>query len=114
MKKTWWKPVIMFFFIGLIICLNTTQSFAGENEKLVNAWNAFIVEYRLILAYFSGFGVLTSILIFIYHMIQLGNLSSNPVKRKEAMGNIMISLICTSLLGGLAIITTLFYEILLV
>ncbi|WPS85461.1 hypothetical protein SMD22_02180 (plasmid) [Brevibacillus halotolerans] len=103
----------MCFIVGLIISLNTMESFAADNEKLVNAWNAFILEYRFVLAGFSAIGVLTSILIFIYHMLQLGNLSSHPIKRRESMGNILISLVCTALLGGLGLLTTLFYEVLL-
>lgn len=113
MKKTIWKTTGFLMLISVMIVLNSTEAFASNGEKLINAWNAFILEYRIVLAYFTGIGALTSVLIFIYHMVQLANLSAHPIKRRESMMNILVSLICTSLLGGLGIITGLFYQILL-
>lgn len=79
--------------------------------KAHDAFAAFFDEYRIVIGYVTAFGTLTSLLIFIFHMINLANLSSHPIKRRQAMMNIVISLICTALLGGLTTISFLFYSI---
>ncbi|ADO59519.1 hypothetical protein [Paenibacillus polymyxa] len=114
MKKNVFKGVMFTLFVGLLLLSNSTEVYAADKETLINAWNAFILEYRIIMAWIAGMGALTSVLIFIFHMVQLGNLSSHPIKRREAMMNLMISMICTALLGGLGVITGLFYQIMLI
>ena len=113
MKKYVFKTAMAAFFVSLLVVFNSTEAYAADKETLRNAWNAFILEYRIIMAWIAGIGALTSVLIFIFHMVQLGNLSSHPIKRREAMMNLMISMICTALLGGLGVITGLFYQIML-
>lgn len=100
-------PMILIFSL-LFISLNLEVASADEFS---DAWEAFMVEYRIILAGFAGVGAVTSILVFIYHFIKLGTMPSHPILRREVMSNMLISGICTALLGGITLILTLFYGI---
>jgi len=94
----------------LFVCfINMDISFAKPSFN--EAWNAFMKEYRIVLASISGLGALTSILVFIIHFIKFGANADNPYQRREAIVNMLISAICTALLGGVTLILTLFYSI---
>lgn len=80
----------------------------GAFEK---AWGVLLEEYRIILAYIAGFGALTSILTFIIHFIRLGAVGDNPQERRKVVHGMLISAICTALLGGITLILTLLYSI---
>ena len=82
-----------------------------DNTKLVSAWKGFLDEYRIILAGISGIGALTAVLVFIFHMVQLGTMPSHPIKRRQVLGGLVTSGIATALLGGITTVLTLFYSI---
>lgn len=108
-----WKWISMFMItVGAYVYTTIGASaYDRDMSKLKTAFTAFFDEYRMIIGYITAIGLLTSILVFIYHMIQLANMASHPVLRRKTMTNIMISLICTALLGGMTVINFLFYEI---
>lgn len=110
-KSAVMKCLVMVVLLAMVYFLNTVEVFAYGEKSIKEAWESFFDEYRVIMGYITAFGTLTSILVFIFHMIQLANLSTHPIKRRQAMGNIMISLICTALLGSLTVINLLLYEI---
>ncbi|MDF2879482.1 MAG: hypothetical protein K0R54_39 [Clostridiaceae bacterium] len=106
-------------FIRLIILIITftlmltTIAFANGRvyPKLPEAWRELMVERRYIIAGISAFGALTSVLVFIYHMIQLASMPSHPIMRRRTITGILTSLICTALLGGVTLVSTLLFEI---
>lgn len=110
-KSVMMKCVVMVVLFVMVYFLNTVEVFAYGDKSIGDAWNDFFEEYRTIMGVITAIGTLTSMLIFIFHMIQLANLSSHPIKRRQAMGNIVISLICTALLGSLTVLNLLLYEI---
>lgn len=106
-KKVISQTIIMILISAIVVI---EPSYAMHYPALPDAWKELMNEYRFILAGISGIGALTSILIFIAHMIQLGG-TGNPQRRSNCIRNILISAICTALLGGMTLITTLFYSI---
>ncbi|BBW98935.1 hypothetical protein GsuE55_37680 (plasmid) [Geobacillus subterraneus] len=70
-----------------------------------------MAEYRIVLAYIAGFGALTSVLTFILHFIRLGAVADNPQERQKVIRGMLISAICTALLGGATLLLTLLYSI---
>lgn len=97
------------FFALLMACMNLTVAFAQNNGQM-DAWKSFFAEYRIVMAYIAGFGALTSILVFIYHFVQLGIHGDNPSRRQEILWNLFISAICTALLGGITTVLAFFYQ----
>ncbi|WCF11758.1 hypothetical protein NDS46_30915 (plasmid) [Paenibacillus thiaminolyticus] len=112
MKRTW-KYLMMFVSMIVAYIFTTSSAFAYNKdlEKLRGAFNNFFDEYRHIIGVLTALATLTSIVIFIFHMIQLGKTASNPTERRKTISNIYISLICTALLGGLTTINFLYIEI---
>lgn len=108
-----WKGFSMLFLTLGVYLYTTVGAFAYDKDmkKFKEAFSAFFTEYRLIIGYITALGLLTSILVFIFHMIQLANMASHPILRRKTMTNIMISLVCTALLGGMTVINFLFYEV---
>lgn len=93
----------------LVMLLNIDVSYAKPTFD--EAWEAFMSEYRIILAGIAGLGALTSVLVFIVHFVKLGTMPSHPIQRREALTNMVISGVCTALLGGITLVLTLFYHI---
>lgn len=102
-------PLILFFIFVLSI-----NAHAGGKITLPQAWKEFMDEYRMMLAYFSGFGVLTSILVGIILMLKLATMPNHPIQRRNCIAGIITSFICMSLLGGISLILTLFYTIIFI
>lgn len=112
MSKKMQVLIKILFFVSMMIAFyhfNTIEIFAQGKKSLGDAWTDFFKEYRVVMAYISGFGALTSILVFIHHFLQLGASGSNPAKRQEVLMNLLISSICTALLGGLTVLLTFYY-----
>lgn len=115
-KKT---VVIMLLFIAIILALTfltsdvawATKLDTSEGSAFQKAWKVLIEEYRVIIAAVSGIGALTAILVFIVHMIQLAGMPHHPILRRQVLTGLLISAICTALLGGISLIMTLFYGI---
>jgi hypothetical protein len=105
------KILLAICFAVLIFTLNMDMAYAGGKPTTDEAWKAFMDEYRVILAAIAGIGALTSILVFIFHFIKLGTMPSHPIMRREVMNNMLVSAICTALLGGISLVLTIFYYI---
>lgn len=112
MMEERYKRVIFAIVVGLLFfILNMDVAFAGGKPTTDEAWKAFLDEYRVILAGMAGIGALTSVMVFIFHFIKLGTMPSHPIQRREVMNNMLISAICTALLGGISLVLTIFYYI---
>lgn len=100
------------FIIVIILCSMLIPHIAfADDGAFKKAWDALMEEYRVILAYIAGFGALTSILTFIIHFIRLGSVGDNPQERRKVVHGMLISAICTALLGGITLVLTLLYSI---
>lgn len=109
-----WKQILFFFMmiaIAYFLTIDISYARGVNSPEFQEKWQALMAEYRVILAGIAGFGAMTSLLVFIYHFMHLGAVSSNPAQRSQVVRNILISAICTSLLGGVTLFLTLFYSI---
>lgn len=97
--------VIPFFF--------TEFAFAEGNQSkaFAKAWNSLFNEYSIFVSGFIGFSLLTSILVFIVHLIKLGSEgNANPIIRAKIFKDILISGITTALLGCIGVIYVILYQ----
>lgn len=101
-------PLILFFCFAMYL---SAHAITNPYPNLPAKWKLLMDEYRMVLAYIAGFGALTSILVFIIHFIELGSLPAHPIKRREKLMSMLVSGVCTALLGGMTLILTLFYAI---
>lgn len=97
-------------FLMILTLLYTDVAFAEDKNKgFITAWTELMKEYNVIVSSVVGLSVLTSLLIFIIHMMQLASSSNNAVARSAVLKNVLISGICTALLGGIGLIYMLVY-----
>ena len=69
-------------------------------QEVTGKFAEFIDEYNILLSGMWGFFMTSSVLIFIIHFIKLGKFSDNPFARKKIMNDMLITGICTALLGS--------------
>jgi len=81
--------------------------------EAVTAVNAFLAEFHFAINLFFGFAILTSMLVLIINIMNLGvpgsGTKANEKKKSGAMSGILISGVCIAVLGSLATWYTLFY-----
>lgn len=80
---------------------------SSTDAGFVDALKKFLKEYQLYLNIFLGFVSLTNLLLFIYNLVYLGKVSTNPQLRQEAIHNLLIVGIGFALIGGGALILNL-------
>ena len=113
MKKHIWQVFVALSIFALVgtFAVDIAFAFGSKSAVIAEKWEALMKEYRVILAGIAGFGALTSILVFIFHMIQLGSSQAHPIQRHFIIRNLLISAICTAGLGGLSLFLSLFYSV---
>lgn len=87
----------------LVLCLILllfTQVAYAQNAELNKAFGEFRIEIKYIFSGVSALALLTSIVIFIIHFIRLALHANHPYFRGEIIKNLLISGICTALLGA--------------
>lgn len=98
---------LMIVFTLMVLTQNT---YAIDVQKgFINAVNSFILEYKVHIAGFLGFGIMSGVLAFIVLFMKLGTYSDNPYMRSNVIKELIIVGITTSLLGGLPLIVILFF-----
>lgn len=101
-------PIVVFLVVFFI---QPEIVHASKEQTTEEAWESFMAEYRIVIASLAGIGALTSILTFIYHFIQLGAIGTIPLERQRVLNNMLVSAITTALLGAIAVILAIFYNI---
>lgn len=117
--------VINLFFIVIPIktyANNTIPSITISNDgKVSNGLSTtkkstlltkVLKQYRKIIVFISGVGLLSMVMFFIFNLIELGNSRGNPQLRQKAINGLIMSGIATAGLGSVTLITTLFYNML--
>ena len=75
-----------------------------------NLLNKILKEYRGIIVFISGIGMLSIIMFMIFNFIELGNSKGNPQARQKAISGLIVSGIATAGLGSVTLIVQLFYN----
>lgn len=112
-KKTILLILLAVLGILLILTLNGTTAYAVAQTKndFMTKFGEFFDTYKTIISAFIGFGLLTSIGVFIFHFCKLSATASNPQKRAEVINNLLITGVCTALLGGVPLVVVLLFQI---
>jgi len=85
---------------------------SAEEDQFSTALNSFFSDWQLFISGFMGVAILSSVLIFIIHMIKLATSGgSHPMIRRKIMGDILVSGVTTALLGGISLVFYLLYTI---
>lgn len=109
-----YKRLIVFTLILLIgFLINTEFAYASGNglgSGFGKAFKSLFDEYKLHLAGFIGFGLVTSLLAFVVNFMRLGQYSDNPQKRSEVIKELITVGICTALLGSITVISGILYS----
>ena len=81
-----------------------------ESADKGQVFNKILTEYRGVVTFISGIGLVSMIMFFIFNLIALGNSKGNPQERQKAITGLIVSGIATAGLGSVTLITTLFYN----
>lgn len=62
-----------------------------------------------VVTWLISFGIITSILVMLFNFVKLALAPSHPIQRRNCMEQIVVSIVCIVLLGGLDILLEIFY-----
>ena len=82
----------------------------GNEDALNLAIDGLWDNIRIIISFITGFGTLSSFIIFMVIFMRISALPAHPTQRRKAMEDIVTSGVSTILLGGLTLILTVFYK----
>ena len=98
------------FLLSLIISAFVFMFYVGNITAYASSVSTSADFMDKFQAFFTGFGLLTSIAIFRYHFCRLSATASNPQQRAEVLRNLLITGVCTSLLGAVPLIVILLFH----
>lgn len=81
-----------------------------DTDDSGKAWGEFIGNYKNFITGVSAVGAITMVALFIMQFLKLGASAGNPQARREALIGVLWTGIATSLLGGVALFTGIFYR----
>ena len=90
--------------LGLQLTVTQVFAVAGApiyvKKEVIGRINAFLDEYNLLLTGVWGALLASSVLVFAIHLIKLGQYSNYPMARQKIINDLIITGICTALLGS--------------
>lgn len=110
------KKMLILIIVLLSIVSTCVISFAGNNHEIINnetyeKIDDFRKEINTLTNIAIGFAAVTSVLIFIIHFIRLAFNAGQPMLRALVIRDIMITGVCTALIGGIGIIVKIYINI---
>lgn len=81
-----------------------------DPETIDEAWVNFNNDWSDFLNMFIALGLLSSVGIFIYLMIQLAGSASNPYEREKVQKDILVLLVVTACLGGIGTLSAILIQ----
>ena len=102
-NKLFIKQLLFSLTTSLFVSSYAINSYAtrvSSSAGFQSALRSFYDSMGVYMNVFLGFVILQNILIFIYHLIRLGGVSTNPEKRAKCIQDILISGVCLALIGG--------------
>ena len=89
--------ILNIFNLDSFAIVTTGEATSGDLTKPLKN---FYKEYKFYVNLFTGFVVLSNLLIFIYHFCRLGMVSDNPQERRKCLNDMLICGVCLALIGG--------------
>lgn len=85
-------------------------SYGIRNKEAVNnSLNNLYGVIKDVITWLMAFGMLSAILIMIFNFVKLATIPSHPIKRRECIEKIIISIITVILTGGLSVVLSIIY-----
>ena len=112
LTKLWSKLNLMMISMGLLGSRALTMASATSAQtagSFMNKFQSLIDEYSTELTIVMSVAMLVSIVIFIYHCVQLNLTADNPQGRKTAITNLLITGFCLAAQGALSTILAIIY-----
>lgn len=81
----------------------------STNNAFMSRFNALMEEYSTEITIVLSIGMLLSVVIFIYHCVQLNNHATNPSARKQDISNLLVTGVCLAAQGSVTIILGIVY-----
>ena len=111
--KTKITTFLIFFnallFFNPINAYATSNGVAKTSNDFMDKFQAFANEYKPAVNIALGGLLLLSMLVFIYHVVQLAHSADCPPKRAEAIHNLLICGVCLAIQGSISIFIMLFF-----
>lgn len=108
----WTKINVLFTFLFITAPIYINTAFAvstSTNDLFMTKFHALIAEYKTELTIVLSIGVLLSIVIFIYHCVQLNLHANASQKRAQDISNLLITGICLAAQGSVSVILAIIY-----
>lgn len=113
LKSLWDKmnSIFIFLFVTAPLYAQTTAYAVSTstNDLFMTKFHALIEEYKTELTIVLSFCVLLSIVIFIFHCVQLNAHANNPQKRAQDISNLLITGVCLAATGSVSVILAIVY-----
>jgi len=85
------------------------NSSSRKGKALADAIEDFVGKIRYVIAFITGIGALTSVIIFISQFVRLAYMPSFPAQRRRVIEDMLQSVITVILFGGATTVMTVFY-----
>ena len=85
------------------------NSSSPKSKALADAIEDFMGKIRYVIAFITGIGALTSVIIFISQFVRLAYMPSFPAQRRRVIEDMLQSVITVILFGGATTVMTVFY-----
>lgn len=89
--------------------LNTYATVTSTNNDFMDKFHNLMDEYSTEITTVLSVGMLLSVVIFIYHCVQLNNHANNPNARKQDISNLLITGVCLAAQGSVTAILGIVY-----
>lgn len=105
--------ILLLIIISISSVALATEDFEHEiiNEETIEAINDFKDEMSTISTYLIAFAAISSVLIFIIHFVRLGASHNHPIFRAKIIREMLVSGICTALIGAIGLIFKVYVSI---
>ena len=94
-------------WISLQLAMTTVEARTFSlysSAELPEAIQTFLKEYNILLSGTWAFLMLSACLIFVIHLTKLGQYSDQPFIRQKIMNDMLITGVCTALLGSFGLV----------
>ena len=81
-----------------------SMAIGGTGGKFITAFNDLSEFSKTLTNGMLAFSMLSGIAVILYHGIQLALVGNNPNERSKVLRNLLTSMICMALLGGIGLI----------
>lgn len=112
------QKILAIFLVFILVMSLSSAALAVKEHEVINddtmsAIGEFKDEIGVIGNFLIAFSAVTSVLVFIIHFVKLSISPSHPIMRHKIMMELLVSAVCTSLIGAIGLIFKLYIGVFL-